>query len=83
MGKFEETSSKGEKDIAECVNEACYLTTQIITLKATNLLSHCRLQSHDFSTIIDQIVPYAREFLPIKIFFSGTFKTLPSSYRKM
>ena len=34
MGKFEETSSKGKKDIAECVREARYLTTQIIKLKA-------------------------------------------------
>ena len=50
IGKFEETSSKGKKDIAECVHESRYLTTQIIKLKATNLLSRCRLKLHDFST---------------------------------
>ena len=35
------------------------------------------------SQIIYQIVPYARDFLPIKFFFKCGFKKLVSSYLKL
>ena len=39
----------------------------------SNVLSQCRLKLRDFFTNYDQIVPYARDFLPIKFFFLFCF----------
>ena len=48
-----------------------------------NVLCRCRLTLCDFPAIIYQIVPYARDSLPIKFFSSGSSKTVASSCSKM
>ena len=70
---------EGEKDISKSVQEARHLRVQIMTLKATTRgifwvdLAKNRVI---VPQIIYQIVPYARDFLPIKFFTSVALKSL-------
>ena len=79
--KFEKLkkSIEGEKDIAKSVQGASYLRMQIITLKATTrgmFWVDVAKNRVIVSQIIYQIVPYARDFLPIKFFSSVALKSL-------
>lgn len=47
-----------------------------------NVQSRCRIKLRDFSQIIYQIVPYARDPLPVNFFLNVSLNTPTSSYLK-
>ena len=59
-----------KKKITACMRSVTYLERG----DSGNLLSRFRLNLHDFSQIIYQIVPYARNSLSIKFIFKCYFK---------
>ena len=75
LEKWIKKSSEGKKDVAKSVHEACCSRIQIRTLTETTWWTfwNCMI----FPQIICNIVPYARDLLPIKFFFSSFKLNVP------
>ena len=82
LGKFKKNLGR-EKKIKLKACSKLVTNCELERNDSRNVLCRCRLTLCDFPAIIYQIVPYARDSLPIKFFSSGSSKTVASSCSKM
>ena len=65
-GRIRKNSAKGKKfPRSPLLDDVNY---ELQSHDSWNVLSRCRIKLRDFSQIIYQIVPYARDPLPVKFF---------------
>ena len=66
LDELEKNSAKGKKfPRSPLLDDVNY---ELQSHDSWNVLSRCRIKLRDFSQIIYQIVPYARDPLPVKFF---------------